>query len=448
MSVSVPIKTAGSTIGRYRWRICAVLFLATTINYIDRNVFSFTMLDSTFRHQMLGLPFDQTLTDADLVTFKERMGYVDAIFKFAYAFGFLLAGHMIDRIGTRRGYMTSILGWSAAAIGHGFTNGVLGLSVSRFLLGISEAGNFPAAIKTVAEWFPKKERSFATGLFNAGANVGIILTAAFVPMIIINWGWRAGFIITGVVGVFVLFAWLAVYRRVEEHPKLSAAELAHIQQDGAPGSEEPVRWRDLMKFRETWAFAIAKFLTDAVWWFYLTWLPTFFNDNPAFPTQLDLKQVGIPFLIIYIISDLGSVFFGWLATRFIGMGWSINRARKTTMLICAVAVVPIFFAASTSSVAVAIGLIALATAAHQGWSANLFTTVSDLFPRRAVGSVVGIGGMMGGLGGALLGASSGWIIGHVGYVPLFAIAASAYLVSLLIIQVLTPKLTPVQIEAV
>ncbi|MBL9214741.1 MAG: MFS transporter [Opitutaceae bacterium] len=434
-----------SPLGRYRWRICAVLFLATTINYVDRNVFSFTMLDPVFRHQMLGLAEGAPLTDADLVVFKERMGYVDAFFKFAYAFGFLLAGYLIDRVGVRRGYTISIAGWSAAAVFHGLVHTVSGMSWARLLLGVGEAGNFPAAIKTVAEWFPKKERSFATGLFNAGANVGIILTALFVPMIIAHLGWRASFMITGSIGAFVLFAWLAVYRRPEEHPRLSAAELAYIRQDGPPGSEQPVRWRDLVQYRATWAFAVPKFMTDAIWWFYLTWLPTFFNDNPAFTTKLDLKQVGIPFLVIYIISDLGSIFFGWLATRFIGRGWTVNRARKVTMLICALCVVPILFAARTSSITLAIALIALATAAHQGWSANLFTTVSDQFPRRAVGSVVGIGGMMGGIGGALLGASAGWIIGHLGYVPLFAIAASAYVLALLVIQVLSPRLETVRI---
>ncbi len=438
-----------SLVGRYRWRICAVLFLATTINYVDRNVFSFTMLDTAFRHQMLGIDEGTPLTATDLVTFKERMGYLDACFKFAYAFGFLLAGWLIDRVGTRRGYAISITGWSLAAVGHGLVHSVTGMSWARLLLGVGEAGNFPAAIKTVAEWFPKKERSFATGLFNAGANVGIILTAVCVPFIIAHYGWRASFMITGSIGVLVLFAWLAVYRRPEEHPKLSPTELAHIRQDAPAASavEKPVKWRELVRYPATWAFAVPKFLTDAIWWFYLTWLPTFFNDNPAFTTKLDLKQVGLPFLIIYIISDLGSIFFGWLATRFIGLGWSVNRARKTTMLICALGVVPILFAATTSSIAVAIGLIALATAAHQGWSANLFTTVSDQFPRRAVGSVVGIGGMMGGLGGALLGASAGLIIGHAGYVPLFAIAASAYLIALGIMQWLAPKLEPVALDA-
>ncbi len=434
-------------IGRYRWRICAVLFLATTINYVDRNVFSFTMLDTTFRHQMLGLPLEQPLTEADMALFREKMSFLDSIFKYAYAFGFLLAGYLIDRVGIRRGYTISITGWSAAAVGHGLVHSVPGMALARGLLGVGEAGNFPAAIKTVSEWFPRKERSFATGIFNAGANVGIILTAVCVPFIIAHWGWRASFIVTGAIGVFVLFWWLAVYRKPEDHPKLSREELAYIRQDGPPDNEKPVKWRELVRYRATWAFAVPKFMTDAIWWFYLTWLPTFFNSNPAFPTKLDLKQVGLPFLIIYIISDLGSIFFGWMATHFIGMGWSVNRARKTTMAICAVCVVPIVFASMTSSVWVAIALISLATAAHQGWSANLFTTVSDQFPRRAVGSVVGIGGLMGGLGGALLAAKVGFIINTGGYVPLFAIAGSAYLLALLVLQVLSPKLATVDLKS-
>ncbi len=447
MTTPAPVAptSSGSVIGRYRWRICAVLFMATTINYIDRNVFSFTMLDTTFRHQMLGIPLDQALTEADLAVFREKMSFLDSIFKYCYAFGFLVAGWMIDRIGIRRGYATSITAWSIAATGHGLVHSVFGMAWARGLLGVGEAGNFPAAIKTVSEWFPKKERSFATGIFNAGANVGIILTAVFVPIIILHWGWRASFIVTGIVGTFVLFWWLAVYRKPQEHPKVTPAELAHIQQDGSPDTEKPVKWRELIKYRATWAFAIPKFMTDAIWWFYLTWLPTFFNSNPEFPTKVDLKQVGLPFLIIYLVSDGGSIFFGWLATKFIGMGWSVNKARKVTMLICAVCVVPIVFASMTSSLWVAIALIALATAAHQGWSANLFTTVSDQFPRRAVGSVVGIGGLAGGLGGALLAAKVGFIINTGGYVPLFAIAASAYLLALLVLQTLSPKLETVKL---
>jgi ACS family hexuronate transporter-like MFS transporter len=382
-----------------------------------------------------------------MAVFREKMSTLDAIFKYCYAFGFLLAGWMIDRIGIRRGYGTSITVWSIAAVGHGLVHSVPGMGWARGLLGIGEAGNFPAAIKTVSEWFPKKERSFATGIFNSGANVGIILTAIFVPMIIAQWGWRASFIITGAIGVLVLFWWLAVYRKPEVHPSVTPAELAHIQQDGSLGTEKPVKWRELVKYRSTWAFAIPKFMTDAIWWFYLTWLPTFFNSNPEFPVKVDLKQVGLPFLVIYLVSDFGSIFFGWMATKFIGMGWSVNRARKTTMFICAVCVVPIVFASMTSSLWVAIGLIALATAAHQGWSANLFTTVSDQFPRRAVGSVVGIGGLAGGLGGALFAAKTGFIINTGGYVPLFAIAASAYLLALLVLQVLSPRLETVKLPA-
>jgi ACS family hexuronate transporter-like MFS transporter len=436
---------AGSVLGRYRWRICAVLFMATTINYIDRNVFSFTMLDTGFRHQMLGIAENVPLTDADMALFREKMSFLDSIFKYCYAFGFLLAGYMIDRIGIRRGYAVGIGGWSLAAVLHGLVHSVPGMAWARGLLGVGEATNFPSAIKTVSEWFPKKERSFATGIFNAGANVGIILTAVCVPFIIAHWGWRASFIITGAIGVLVLFWWLSMYRKPEDHPKLSREELAFIRQDGPPESETPIKWRELVKYRATWAFAIPKFMTDAIWWFYLTWLPTFFNSNPAFETKLDLKQVGLPFLVIYLVSDAGSIFFGWLATRFIGMGWSVNKARKVTMLICALCVVPIVFASITSSIVIAIALISLATAAHQGWSANLFTTVSDQFPRRAVGSVVGIGGLMGGLGGALLAAKVGFIINTGGYVPLFIIAASAYVLALVILQVLSPKLQTISI---
>lgn len=430
-------------IGRYRWRICAVLFMATTINYIDRNVFSFTMLDVTFQHEMLDIPLSQPLTDKDMAAFREKMSFLDAIFKYCYAFGFLLAGYMIDKIGVRRGYALSIGGWSLAAVLHGLVSSVPGMAMARGLLGVGEAGNFPAAIKTVSEWFPRKERSFATGVFNAGCNVGIIITALCVPFIILHFGWRASFIFTGAVGVFVLFWWLAVYRTPEEHPKLSAAELAFIRQDGPSDTVHTVRWRELVKYRATWAFAIPKFMTDAIWWFYLTWLPTFFNSNPAFDTKLNLKEIGIPFLVIYLVSDGGSIFFGWLATKFIGMGWSVNKARKVTMLICALCVVPIVFASMTSSINLAIGLIALATAAHQGWSANLFTTVSDQFPRRAVGSVVGIGGLMGGLGGALLAGNVGFVINTGGYVPLFIIAASAYVLALLVMQLLSPRLETV-----
>lgn len=440
-----PPSAAPAGTGRYRWLICSILFIATTINYVDRNVLSFTMLDDAFRRVMLGLPEGAPLAAEDLARFKERMGYVDAAFKLAYALGFVLAGWMIDRLGTRRGFSISIAVWSVAGILHGFVNTVAGMSWARFLLGIGEAGNFPAAIKSVAEWFPRRERSFATGLFNAGANVGIILTAACVPLIVAHLGWRASFIITGALGFAVLALWLRAFYRPEVHPQLSAAELAHIRSDNEPDSGNPVKWRRLVPFKATWAFATAKFLTDAVWWFYLTWLPSFFNDSAALETKLDLKTVGIPFIVIYLVSDGGSIFFGWLATWLIQRGWSVNRARKTTMLICALCVVPIFFAAQTSSIVTAVALISLATAAHQGWSANLFTTVSDMFPKRAVGSVTGLGGMCGGIGGALLAAFAGKIIAVAGYWPLFVFASVAYLIALALVQLLAPRLEPVRL---
>ncbi len=441
----IPSAAVAPKAGSYRWVICAILFAATTINYVDRNVLSFTMLDDAFRRTMLGLAEGAPLGVEQMALFKERMGYVDATFKLAYAMGFVLAGWMMDRIGTRRGFSISIAVWSVAGIIHGFVNSVMGMTGARFLLGIGEAGNFPASIKSVAEWFPRRERSFATGLFNAGANVGIILTAACVPLIVASLGWRASFIITGALGFIVLVLWLVAFYRPEAHPKVSAAELAYIRSDGEEDSGRRVKWGALLPYRATWAFGIAKFLTDAVWWFYLTWLPSFFNDSAALSTKLDLKSVGIPFIVIYLISDGGSIFFGWLATRFIGIGWSVNRARKTTMLICALCVVPIFFASMTSSIGVAIALIALATAAHQGWSANLFTTVSDMFPKRAVGSVTGIGGMMGGIGGALLAAAAGKIIAVAGYWPLFIFASCAYLIALAILHALAPRLEPVEL---
>ena len=445
---AVPSSGTAPKAGHYRWLICAILFVATTINYVDRNVLSFTMLDDHFRQVMLGLPAGTPLGDKEVAEFKERMGYVDAAFKLAYAVGFVIAGWMIDRLGTRRGFSISITVWSIAGILHGFVNSVMGMCGARFLLGLGEAGNFPACIKSVAEWFPRKERSFATGLFNAGANVGIILTAACVPLIVASLGWRASFIITGALGMIVFVVWLMAFHRPESHPKVSAAELAYIRSDNEEDSGRTVPWSKLIPFKATWAFAIAKFLTDAVWWFYLTWLPSFFNDNAALTTKLDLKSVGIPFIVIYLVSDGGSIFFGWLATRFIHLGWTVNRARKTTMLICALCVVPIFFASMTSSIVLAITLISLATAAHQGWSANLFTTVSDMFPKRAVGSVTGIGGMMGGIGGALLAAVAGKVIGVVGYWPLFIFASCAYLIALAIVQALAPRLEQVKLADV
>jgi ACS family hexuronate transporter-like MFS transporter len=430
--------------GNYRWRIVLLLFFATTINYIDRQVLSFTMIDETFRREMMGKTADEALTESDLDQFKVLYSYVDTVFKIAYALGFLLIGWLIDRVGTKRGFSISIVIWSIAGILNAFIGSLRGLNIVRFMLGIGEAGNFPSAIKSVAEWFPKKERSFATGLFNAGTNVGIIATAALIPWLTLEFGWRFSFVATGLLGFLVLIAWLRIYRRPEEHPQVSKAELAYIQQDNEEDiPEEKLSWWRLLGFRQTWAFIVGKFMCDPIWWFYLSWLPDFFNSSESLDQRLDLKNVGLPFLVIYIVSDGGSVLFGWLSSKFIHMGWSANRARKSTMLICSICVIPIFFAAQTSSIYVAIALISLATAAHQGWSANIYTFASDLFPKSAVASVTGIGGMFGAMGGILLAAVAGNIRVNFGYLPLFIIASSTYLIALFIIHLLLPTMEPV-----
>lgn len=430
----------------YRWRICALLFLATTICYVDRNVLSFTMIDDFFRKEMLGLPATATLTDTDVAHFKELMGYVDGAFKAAYAIGFLIVGYFIDRIGTRKGFSLSLLIWSTAGVLNGIVGSVRGLSMVRFMLGMGEAGNFPSAVKAVAEWFPKKERSLAAGLFNAGANVGIILTALAVPYITLHYGWRMAFVLTGVLGFIVLGLWRWVYNLPTEHPSVSKTELQYIQGDDDTVDERGIPWKQMFRHRQTWAFCAGKFFADPIWYFYLTWLPDFFNSNELLEQKLDLKHIGLPFLFIYIVSDLGSIFFGWLSSRLIRHGWSVNKARKFTMLICALCVVPLILAASTTNIYLATCLIALAAAAHQGWSANNYTLASDMFPKQAVGSMVGIGSMMGAISGAVFAASTGLIRVKFGYLPLFIIAGSAYLVALLCIHLLVPKLEPVNMN--
>ena len=432
---------SASGVGNYRWRIVALLFFATTINYIDRNVLSFTMIDEPFRKTMLGLPLGATLTTADTDRFKELMGYVDGAFKAAYALGFVLVGWFIDRVGTRKGFAWAIVVWSAAGIANAFVGSVRGLGFTRFMLGLGEAGNFPSAVKSVAEWFPKKERAFATGLFNAGSNIGIIATAFAVPLITLHYGWRVSFVVTGLLGLVLVVCWLWIYKKPEDQPGISQAELDHIRSDGdeTETGTRKISWGKLLAHRQTWALATGKFLADPIWWFYLTWLPDFFNSSEALDQKLDLKNISLPFLFIYIVSDAGSIFFGWLSSHFIKNGWPVGKARKTTMLICALCVVPIVFASVTSSIYIAVALIALATAAHQGWSANVYTMSSDMFPKSTVGSVMGIGGMAGALGGVILATFAGVIRVKFGYAPLFIIAGSNYLLALLIIHWLVPK---------
>jgi ACS family hexuronate transporter-like MFS transporter len=423
---TVTVETVGQRVGRYRWVICGLLFFATTVNYVDRQVLGILSKD-------LKLAIGWTEVD---------YGNIVAAFNAAYAFGLLLAGRLMDRIGTRIGYAMAIVWWSLAAMGHALARTPFGFGVARAALGVGEAGNFPAAIKTVAEWFPKKERAFATGLFNAGSNVGAIVAPLTVPWIAMHLGWRWAFILTGAIGFAWLLFWLPVYRRPEEHPKVTPAELAHIQSDPPDPPALKVPWVSLIPHRQTSAFAIGKYLTDPVWWFYLYWIPNFFRDNHG----LDLTTIGPPLIAIYLIADIGSIGGGWLSSTFIKRGWSINRSRKTAMLICALMVTPIIFAANVKNLWAAVALIGLAAAAHQGWSCNLFTTTSDMFPRQAVGSVVGIGGMAGALGGATMAVATGYILQSTGqnYSIVFTIAGTLYLFALLVIHLLAPNLEPVE----
>jgi ACS family hexuronate transporter-like MFS transporter len=421
------LETINARVGRYRWLICGLLFFATTINYVDRLVFS-----------ILGPELQKSFHWTD-------KNYTDIVFWFevAYAIGLLTAGRLLDRIGTRIGYSVSLIFWSFAAILHALMSTITGFSVARFLLGLGESGNFPAAIKTVAEWFPKKERALATGVFNAGSNVGAIIAPLGVPWLYVNYGWQWAFIFTGTLGLIWLVLWFIFYRTPEEHPKLSRAELAYIQSD-PPEPTAKIAWLRLLPHKQTWAYVVAKFLTDSIWRWYLYLLPLFFSKN----FKLDIKNFGPPFLVIYVLADIGSVAGGWLSSSLIKRGRSVNFGRKTALLICAVCVVPVAFVTQMSNMWLAVLLVGLATAAHQGWSANLFTTASDMFPKQAVGSIVGLGGMAGALGAMLILKITGYVLSHTGsFTVLFVIAGSAYLVSLLVIHLLVPRLEPANIHA-
>jgi len=446
MAMPRPLETIvpAERIGKFRWTICGLLFLAATINYIDRQVIG--ILKPTLQAQ-----FGWTEID-----------YGDIVFAFqmAYAIGYLFAGRVMDLLGIKRGFALALTIWSLAAMGAAavprfgpaaalllgavgltYTASVAGFIVVRFVLGLGESGNFPAAIKTVAEWFPQRERAFATGLFNAGTNIGAVITPMTVPFITARFGWVWAFVLTGMFGFAWLVAWLTIYEKPDRRPRLKAPERAFICSDPvAPETHMP--WLSLMGYRQTWSFAAAKFLTDPIWWMYLFWLPDFFSRNYG----LSLLELGPPIIVIYVIADVGSVGGGWLSSTLIRRGWSVNAARKTAMLACALAVVPIVFAANVQSMWGAVALISLATAAHQGWSANLFTFASDMFPRQAVGSVVGLGGFAGAVGGMLIAKVTGYVLQVTGsYTTVLMIAGGAYLVALAVVHILTPRLEPARI---
>jgi len=420
--IAGPVASTTTRVGRYRWRICALLFAATTLNYIDRQVLGVLAPDLSQQFGWNELQYS----------------YIVTAFQAAYAIGLVGAGALIDKLGTRIGYALAICVWSLAAMSHALAGSVLGFAAARFLLGLGEAGNFPAAIKTVAEWFPRRERAFATGLFNSGSNVGAILAPLAVPVVAVTWGWQVAFLFTGVLSALWLITWLAVYRPPGQHSKLSTEEWALIRSDpDEPAARLP--WAQLLRHRQVWAFVVAKFLTDPIWWFFLFWLPKFLNQEYG----LTLTRLGPPLIAIYLLADVGSIGGGWIAGRFIKRGWSVNKARKTAMLICALSVVPIVIASSVTNLWVAVMLIGLATAGHQGWSANVFTLTSDMFPRYAVASVVGIGGFAGAVGGMLISTFVGFLLQATGsYVPVFIMAGSAYLIALAAVHWLVPRLEP------
>ena len=412
----------------YRWTVCALLFVVTTINYIDR--------------QVLGI-LAPTL-QRELHWSESQYGDIVSWFSLVYAFGFLAAGRALDRVGVRRGFAVAVVAWSIAAIGHAFARTAAGFSVARALLGLGESANFPGAIKTVAEWFPKRERALATGIFNAGTNTGAIITPLVVPWIVLRWGWPWAFIATGSLGFLWLVLWLAVYRSPEAQPRLTPDELAHIRSDSAEEAESVVPWIRLLSYRQTWAFAVGKLLADPIWWFYLYWLPKFLDAQYG----IRLAQLAAPLIVVYLVADVGSVGGGWLSSALIKRGWTVNRARKTAMLVMALLIVPTAFAPLAGSVWAAVAIVSVAAAAHQAWSANVYTLASDMFPRAAVGSVVGIGAFAGAMGGVLFQRVTGRILQATGsYTPIFAVCGLAYVTAWCILHLLAPRLEPAMVEA-
>lgn len=434
-------------IGNYRWVILSLVFFATTINYLDRQVIS------------LLKPFLET----EFHWNESDYANIVLIFQLCYALGMLGAGWLVDKIGTKLGYALSLFGWSIAAIMHAAAKSTFGFGIWRGLLGVTEAGNFPAAIKVVAEWFPKKERALATGIFNSGTNVGAILAPIAVPFIAITWGWQEAFIITGAIGLIWLFFWFWLYNTPDKHKKLSKAEYDYIHSDIEPASEKQtandnatskenkLTWGKLLTYKQTWAFVLGKFLTDPVWWFFLFWLPSFLG------AEYGLKgiEVSIPLALVYTMTTFGSIFGGWLPMYFMRKGWDAVKARKTSMLIYAFFPLPVIFSQDLGhySMWFAVIIIGIAASAHQAWSANIYTTVSDMFPKKSVSSVTGIGGMAGALGGMLIAKTAGVLLDYfktqgdikIGYYIMFLICGAAYLLAWFIMfKLLVPKMKPIK----
>jgi MFS transporter, ACS family, hexuronate transporter len=415
-----------SSPGYFRWVICTLLLLGVTKNYMDRQVLG--VLKITLQHNFGWNEID--------------FGNLVFAFQAAYAVGMLLVGRLVDRLGVRLGYAVTMIFWSLASMAHALGRSLTSFMVARASLGFAESGVFPCSIKSVAEWFPNRERSFAIGIFNAGANVGAILTPLLVPWITIHWGWRWAFLITGGIGFLWVILWLLLYRKPEEHRRVSKAELAYIRSDPARPAAR-IKWLSLASYRQTWAYVVGKFMIDPVWWFYLYWVPDFLQRKHG----LALMQIGVPIMVIYVISDVGSVAGGWFSSSLIKRGKSVSVARKSAMLICALCVLPIMFAYRVESLWGAVLIIGLAAGGHQGFSANLFAVPSDTFPVEAVGSVVGMGGMAGAIGGMLIAKIVGYTLQWTGsYMVPFFIAGSSYLIALACIHILSPRLDPVRLH--
>ncbi|MGA7293376.1 MAG: MFS transporter [Terriglobales bacterium] len=459
ITVTSGMRTMGEKVGGYRWKICALLFFATTINYMDRQVLA--LLKPVLQNPVTGIGLTEV-----------NYGYIVTAFSLAYALGLLVVGGFIDRVGTKLGYAVAVAVWALAAASHslvsfprfvaalngilhslatalgvkwlvGVSGAVAGFAIARFVLGLGESGNFPACIKTVAEWFPQKERALATGIFNSGANVGALIAPLAVPWIAIHLGWRWGFLFTALFSATWLVFWWKIYRRPQDQRKVSPTELNYINSD-PPEPAIRIPWPRLFSKRQTWAIFLGKVLTDPVWWFYLYWVPGFLTRRYGLP----IGRIGLPLVVIYNMSAVGSIYGGWLPGKFLSLGWTVNRARKTAMLIYAVAVLPVVFIGRMHGVWSVVALLSLATAAHQAWSANMFTLASDMFPRRAVASVVGIGTF----GAALLMAFISTLVGYVlkwtngNYAPLFVACGTGYLIALLIIQMLAPNLKMAELD--
>ncbi len=420
------VNSCGNKIGKYRWRIVGLLFFASTINYIDRQVLG--ILAPQLQHQ-----FGWSESD---------YGFIIMSFQIAYAIGLVSMGSLLDKIGSRVGFIIAISLWSVAGMFHAAASSVFSFALARFALGIGQSANFPASIKSVAEWFPKKERALATGIFNSGPNLGAILVPLLVPVIALKWGWEMAFIVTGALGFGWLFFWIPMYRKPEQDKRLSATELQYILQDDEETTPQKLPWKSIVSYKQTWGICLARFLTDPIWWFFLYWLPKFLNST----YQINLTNIGLPLIIIYVVSMGGSIFGGWISSFFINRGIHPVKARKRTIFLMALLVVPIFFASVSSSVWLAVLLVSMATFAHQGYAANIFTIVSDIFPKSAVGSVTGLAGFAGAVGGILFSAAVGLILEFTGsYYVVFGIASVAYLLCWLSLYLLVPDQQKIEI---